>query len=121
MKSGDSFPFIEAKHLYALQFLKGMAAQRKLLLGSKKVPVNSKVYRRFEKTGDYELAVKEFYSVKPTNVRERNSYSLRIAAGVMHVLHCANTPIQYEPRHEKKCLRDFRQSPTQTMLYSHRR
>ena len=64
-----------------------MAAQRKLLLGSKSVPVKSEIYKRFEKTGDYETAIKEFYSVKPSNVKERKSYTLRVKSTVMHVLH----------------------------------
>ena len=38
-------------------------------MNSMPVPIKSQVYRRYEKPGDFETAVREFYSVKPTNVK----------------------------------------------------
>lgn len=63
---------------------RGLMALRKLLSGSKKVPLNSKVYRRFEKPGDFETAMKEFYSVKPRNVKEHKdnkNFMIQFQAG----------------------------------------
>ena len=51
-------------------YCQGMAAVRKLTLNSLAVPLKSQVYRRYEKPGDFETAVRDFYSVKPTNVKD---------------------------------------------------
>ena len=46
-----------------------MAASR-LLRGTNKVPGDGRVFRDFEKAGDYAQARKDFEAAKPTNVRK---------------------------------------------------
>lgn len=62
--------------------VRGLNALNKLLSGSSPMRATSDVYRRYEKPGDFETALREFYSVKPRNVRERkNNFHVQHQAG----------------------------------------
>ena len=73
------FSFIIFSTGYAT--IKGNMALNKLLKGSKPLPNVNKMYRDFQKPGNYAQALSDFYSVKPTSVRSikmRNGVSLNL-------------------------------------------
>ena len=50
----------------------GLKATKTLLRGTKPLPQKIKMYRDFEKPGNYHKALRDFYSVNPTSVRHVN-------------------------------------------------
>ena len=51
----------------------GLKATKSLLRGTKTLPHTNKMYRDFEKLGNYQQALQDFYSVNPTSIRNINT------------------------------------------------
>ena len=49
-------------------FVKGFKATSKILKGSKEIPSNNMLERVYKKTGSYNQAKRDFFSVRPTNI-----------------------------------------------------
>lgn len=62
------------------------AAVQKLIKGATTVPANSKRYRLYEKTGDFERAKADFESVSPRNVKDLSGrgFNTRSSAGKIY-------------------------------------
>ena len=57
-------------------FFAGLMAFKRLLRDSKQIPVRSYIadFRKYEKPGDADTALEDFYAVRPTNVQRRPNY-----------------------------------------------
>ena len=78
------------------KFTNGVKAMRILLSGAKKVPPTDILRREYVKSGGVERATRDFYSVKPKNIRAADDQK------IVSTKDKVNSPSQHIPKQNRK-------------------